>query len=123
MERWWYYTMDNSKTNNFIDDYERDISRIFDISLPPNFESLKKDLKDKREFGLKKYGDISFQSSISNALSVDTKQHALEELIDYINYIGHEIFKASVNNDVKKELRAFDLIKQAAKLYIDTSNL
>lgn len=65
----------------------------------PNFDyavevdKIWKELESKREFGLKKYGAISFQSSLENLNNCDLFQHAEEELIDTINYSMAQIIK------------------------------
>ena len=81
---------------------------------------LEKALQDKREFGLKKYGEISLQSSLENAMNVDTLQHAREELIDYMNYTLHEMFKNSRTGDFRKVFQARERFRVALELYKDT---
>lgn len=58
-------------------------------------------LLDKLEFGKEKYGDISFQASKENALNVNIRQHATEEVVDLINYLSHMV--------VMKELKESQL--------------
>jgi hypothetical protein len=56
-------------------------------------EDLTQLLKEKRELGLKKYGDLSFQSSLENCITCPTLEHAQEEIIDCLNYLLHEQYK------------------------------
>ena len=79
-------------------DYESLVEKLnetYGIFSPSNAEdmSIFEELKDKREFGLKKYGDISFQSSETNLDDCDTIQHLKEELIDAENYCIASLIK------------------------------
>ncbi len=49
-------------------------------------------LKEKRAFGLKKYGDRSFQSNLENALTTPIWNHLHDELVDAVNYSLHYLF-------------------------------
>lgn len=84
------------------------------INFPDDLQKL---LVEKREFGLKKYGEISFQSSLENALGTDTIQHAKEEVIDLINYLIHETYKKSVNRDMVKFKKIEKLLKKSVKIF------
>ena len=44
---------------------------------------------DKRRFGLKKYGNYSFQISFENSVTCDINEHIKSEITDLINYINH----------------------------------
>ena len=46
-------------------------------------------LSAKRKFGIKKYGDKSFQNSFDSSMTSPAKEHAKEELIDELNYLLH----------------------------------
>jgi hypothetical protein len=50
-------------------------------------------LHAKREFGIQKYGERSFQSSLTNAMTTPCFDDLLEELIDSINYALHIQFR------------------------------
>lgn len=78
---------------------------------------LKKKLKEKREFGLKKYGEYSFQSSFENAMSSPVVEHAEEECIDLVNYILHMMFVANVKNESQRVETLGALLKEINKIY------
>lgn len=63
-------------------------------------------LSVKRVFGLEKYGEYSFQSSLKNCLSTPTLEHALEEIVDLFNYLLHEHYKNNLlgNTEATKEI-------------------
>jgi hypothetical protein len=63
-------------------------------------------LKEKREFGLKKYGDLSFQSSLENCMTCPTLEHAKEEIIDCLNYILHEQYKNDLRGYNNERLKS-----------------
>ena len=65
-------------------------------------KALAEDLAAKRAFGIKKYGEKSFQGCKENAMSVDMIAHARDELIDYINYTLHKMYQSSVNADINE---------------------
>ena len=45
------------------------------------------ELKEKRAFGLKKYGENSGQASFSNLINMPCLEHAAEEMVDTLNYL------------------------------------
>ena len=71
-------------------------------------EGLANELKNKRKFGLDKYKEESFQLSKENALNVDIKRHAKEEIVDLLNYLMHMTVVRNLN---KKSLLSGDLDK------------
>ena len=83
-------------TDNFNNLYEEAIFKLIDTLLLPN-ETTESDrllpnkLKKKRQLGNEKYLGASFQFNIHNALNSPTIEHAMDELIDCMNYILHEI--------------------------------
>mgnify|MGYP001329491135 CR=1 FL=1 len=94
------------KDRDFIEQYEE---TMFKIALILSIdEGLAKELKNKREFGLEKYKDKSFQISKENAINVNIKKHAKEEVVDLLNYLLH---MAVVRNLNKKSLLSGDLDK------------
>lgn len=97
----------------FKDTYEK-YCQNYAIDFPDDLQKL---LIEKRDFGLKKYGEISFQSSYENAMGTDTVQHAKEEVIDLINYLIHETYKNSVNKDPIKFKKIKKLLKKSIKIY------
>ncbi len=106
----------NEKYEEFMDNLMKDTSWIWegwDSKVPElnygaglrepshSFKAgLSTDLRLKRDFGVQKYGEKSFQSNETNAAAVDVINHALEEMIDYINYTLHRIYQASVSGDI-----------------------
>lgn len=99
--------------SDFKSDYEN-----FCIKLSEHLpQKLKNELIDKRIFGLSKYGDISYQSSFVNAMKVKTVQHAREELIDLLNYLLHETYKAEVLKDHKRKVKILKIFNKSIKIY------
>lgn len=62
-------------------------------------------LREKREFGLKKYGEFSFQSNLENTLKTPTLEHLKEEIVDAYNYAFHETYKNSLLGNSSSQLR------------------
>jgi len=121
---------DITKTNaEFNKNYEKAIDKIFDeasthfLTTCPSFKALKDELAKKRAFGIKKYGEISFQGSPENAMKVNTSQHAREELIDYMNYTLHDIYKAFRLNDISAVQAGIDRLSLAYTLYCKTKDI
>lgn len=88
--------MDASKKKTFNEAYEELIKEYSDhwgLS-----EELQAKLKAKRDFGVEKYGEYSFQSSFENAITVPIYDHLNEELIDALNYCLHARFVAGLKN-------------------------
>lgn len=91
---------------------------IFKTMLILSFdEGLAKKLKEKRDFGLEKYRDISFQISKENAVNVNIKQHAKEEVIDLLNYLLHMSVVRKLNGRPLLTRDLDDAIVWAKKLY------
>jgi hypothetical protein len=103
----------------FYDDVMNSIVSSFEGSEKLN---LAQKLKSKRDAGLKKYGDKSFQNSFNNSLTVDTNAHCLEELLDAINYMIHEEFKSSLTYP-KGTSRIRSIIKKLINCYDDVLSL
>ncbi len=89
--------MRNDKTT-FAEYYEHSIKNIQNEFV--SVDGIQTSLCEKRKMGLLKYGDKSFQASFENAMKSPTQEHALEELLDAINYMSHEIFKRKVLGEV-----------------------
>lgn len=88
-------------------------------------EGLANELKKKREFGLDKYKEKSFQLSKENAVTVDIKKHAKEEVVDLLNYLLHMAVIRRLNNKSILSPDLDDAIVFAKRLYylIDDINL
>lgn len=84
-------------------------------------EDLTKILHDKREFGLKKYGESSFQGSLENCMTSPTIEHAEEEMIDCINYLLHENYKNDLRGETNQSLT--QITNQAIRLFRDIQTL
>ena len=78
--------------------YECLLKKIFIEAMGSNIDKEKvlEELKAKRDAGLKKYGELSFQNSFVNSMNSPTLGHAKEELLDAMNYIAHEVFKSKI---------------------------
>jgi hypothetical protein len=77
-------------------------------NLASSFElskEMKELLREKREFGLKKYGEKSFQSNLENTLATPTLEHLKEEIVDAYNYTFHEMYKNNLLGKYEHRLR------------------
>jgi len=73
---------------NFEEFYNMYFEQIPDETFSRKSKSLLlSDLFSKLEFGLQKYGDISFQANEENLQEVDVLKHLQEEMVDAVNYI------------------------------------
>lgn len=84
-------------------------------------ETLGIKLKEKRDFGFKKYGEDSFQGSLENCMTSPTLDHAQEELIDCLNYLLHEQYKNDLLQENNDTLR--HLTQTTISLYMDIEKL
>lgn len=101
--------MDATKKKTFNEAYEELIKEYSDdwgFS-----EELQAKLKAKRDFGVEKYGEYSFQSSFENAITVPIYDHLNEELIDALNYCLHARFLAGL-----KDPKSLPSIESKAKI-------
>lgn len=106
----------SGKENNFTEEYEAFINSLSNVLI--NDSVLQKTLEAKREFGIRKYGNISFQASKENASKVNTLQHAREELVDYMNYTLHELYKhTKIKPNTQEYERAICRLELAKTLY------
>lgn len=80
-------------------------------------EGLARELKSKREFGLDKYKEKSFQLSKENAVGVNIKKHAKEEVIDLLNYLLHMAVVRRLNNKAILSPNLDEAISLAKRLY------
>jgi len=70
--------------------HEKCIDEIFEnlTPIPPEFmATMKKELKEKMKIGLQKYGEKSYQKNEENFKKVNTIKHAIDEVLDLINYL------------------------------------
>ena len=70
--------------------HEKCIDEIFEnlTPIPPEFiVTMKKELKEKMKIGLQKYGEKSYQKNEENFKKVNTIKHAIDEVLDLINYL------------------------------------
>jgi len=102
---------------------EVEFSKIYEqamINLANDFElgeELKEKLSNKRDFGLKKYGEFSFQSNFENCITSPTLLHAEEEMIDLFNYLLHEYYKQTIIGDNQQAKKITKLIYMTQELY------
>lgn len=106
--------MENNKDNVvFKDIYEATLKKIL-FTLPFDNKLVEK-LKEKRDYGLEKYKENSFQGSFENAMKSPVYKHAVEECIDLINYLLHIIF---INNvQLKNCDKVVENIKKVHEVY------
>jgi hypothetical protein len=64
--------------------------------------SVQAKLKEKREFGLQKYGERAFQSNFDNAISSPVGAHLGDELVDTYNYSLHGLWVGYTSGDAKR---------------------
>lgn len=99
----------------YLKEYEE---KIFKIGLILSIdEGLFNTLKDKREFGIEKYKDESYQISKENSLNVNIKKHAKEEVVDLLNYLLHMAVVRSLNNKSFLNGDLDEAIVMAKRLY------
>ena len=72
--------------------YELAITKLFVDGVGEHPE-LQAKLKAKRDFGLKKYGEYSFQGTFERAIASPVFAHLKEEILDSINYLLHIKFQ------------------------------
>lgn len=75
----------------FYDEQMKDICTDLDIS-----EEIQTVLAQKREFGLNKYKERSFQGSFDSSMRAQGLYHLEEELVDSFNYAIHSIYQFRV---------------------------
>ena len=74
-------------------------------------------LKEKREYGFKKYGEHSFQGTFENCITSPTIEHAKEEAIDFINYLLHEMYKNKLLGNEKDNIIIRQLLESSYIMY------
>ncbi len=108
-----YKAMMEKNKKSFPEIYEQameNYNQLFNI-----WPVLKEKLVQKRQFGLKKYGEIAFQSNFDNAMSAPAAIHLEEEIIDAFNYILHIHFQLSVLGGTTEQKDAVELIVRRLK--------
>ena len=75
-------------------------------------------VKDKLIFGLRKYGDRSYQSSLSNLMECSLYTHFEEEIIDAINYAAALALRCRILGQGRSEEVYVSLIQSLADIYI-----
>jgi len=102
------------KPFNFTELYEDTLMQFCTIYLP-NMNTAA--LKEKRKFGLEKYGEYSFQSNFENAMKSPVLEHAIEECIDLMNYLLHKMFVQNIKGG-KDFLEYAGLLKRIGDVYV-----
>lgn len=82
----------------------------------PN-QDLIKDLREKRERAIDKYGKHSFQYSFNTAINANIKEHLKEEIVDGINYALHGYWENSIKGNVKKVKCYEEIIENLIETY------
>jgi len=109
-----YKTIMDNKKFDYSEFYEAMMfskGEVFDIS-----NELQNKLFDKREFGLKKYGDKSFQNSFETSMIAPIKEHAMEELIDELNYLFHLHFVLSTKGTKESNKELIEITLAVSKI-------
>jgi len=116
----------NSGTVEYFEVYEEALNNILKKqtttgknTLAPSYhERLRDTLKEKREFGIKKYGDNSFQSSFEKSVLSPVVEHLMSEIIDAMNYSLHALFVADVKGYDRESFEIIfdDLLKIYKKI-------
>jgi flagellin-specific chaperone FliS len=101
--------------------YEQAICNIEDAFKLP--AEVKEQLSKKRDFGLKKYGEYSFQTSLKNTLNVPTIKHLREEIIDSYNYTMHEFYKRNILGDNNFRDELIEIMKHLNKIWKITEDM
>jgi hypothetical protein len=118
---------EKSKDFDYISLYEKSIfSIIFHYDANEKILEL---TKEKREFGIEKYKEDSFQASFEKSITSPVLLHLRDELIDAINYCAHAILISEWDEDLLKikgslEAKLVRLIIMAEDItsYIEESN-
>jgi hypothetical protein len=82
------------KDVSFAEVYEHAMSQI--LMDAQCSETADKELKRRRDFGLKKYEDFAFQSNFKNCMTAPAIGHMKEEILDAINYCLHYIYQGDL---------------------------
>lgn len=113
----------DEKEVRFPDVYERAIQIIQGAFC--NKDLLEK-LQAKRDFGLKKYGEHSFQSNFENCMKTPVLEHLLEELEDSINYTSHYIYMLKVKceeDDSANFKMCYSWLRKLTNLYSEVEKV
>lgn len=108
-----YRTIMDANTKKFPEMYEELITQYAEeFQLPP---IIIERLREKRAFGLKKYGEHSFQSSFENSMTTPIYDHFYEEIIDSFNYLLHMRFVLGLTSpqDLPRLEWAVDALREA----------
>lgn len=85
-----YDTILDSSKKAFADVYDEVMTKIAkEFQLPV---ALQEQLSAKRAFGLEKYGERAFQSTIENAIASPVAAHLGDEIVDAFNYALHGFY-------------------------------
>lgn len=107
--------MDKNKID-FSNIYEIALGRIFNDVELTDAEFLE-ELKKKREFGLKKYGEYSFQGTFENSMTSPVEEHLTEELVDACNYAAHIVYQNKIIGDKETEQKYSAILARLFDIY------
>lgn len=82
-------------------------------------------LKQKRAFGLEKYGERAFQSTFENAISSPVAAHLGDEVIDAFNYAMHGYYIATVRmrqQEAESYLKIIEALNNVVTQIIELTN-
>jgi hypothetical protein len=111
-------TNPNADYSNILDSTKKTFPAIYDSSLAAiarTFhlsEELQQKLAEKRAFGLQKYGDRAFQSSIENAAASPAAAHLGDEIVDAYNYTLHGYYISNLEMNEERR-RAYERVFSA----------
>lgn len=109
--------MDASK-KTYAEYYEDLITQYSEeLGIPPELQAI---LKAKRDYGLNKYKEYSFQSSFENTITTPIVQHLREELVDALNYCLHARLVFSIKSP--DQLLALEDITREVLKSLQTAN-
>jgi hypothetical protein len=100
--------------------YENAMFSIFtDFTLgDAELDSLCNILKQRRDFGLEKYKEYAFQRSIERCYSAPAVEHAIEEILDAMNYILHAAYQQMLKgNPISKNGLYGNVLENLLKCY------
>lgn len=123
----------SGKTKAFPEIFSDGVTSILESAVPykdmhfdelEHFSKLPEILKDKRTFGLKKYGNNSFQSSVENLVLCPISKHLKEEIEDAINYSIALKYQSQITGSYPLSPTKIDaLIKGLVDLWIVTDSM
>ena len=116
-----YTKIMDSKRLDFQELYKNnmeEIADLFDLG-----DSIKEILQKKRDFGLGKYGENSFQSTFENAMATPIAAHLGDEIIDALNYSMHGYMTSLIALDTRKAKAYEEIASKIRSIVYDLNKL